>query len=80
MNTAKDRVKEEKEELDKKIEKLNNLIGKVKSNDWEAHKKLLESLSNEQKKLLRKQLKIMKEYSRILEKRIKIWVEEWQNE
>ncbi len=76
MNTAKDRVKEEKEELDKKIEKLNNLIGKVKSNDWEAHKKLLESLSNEQKKLLRKQLKIMKEYSRILEKRIKIWVEE----
>ena len=76
MNTAKDRVKEEKEELDKKIEKLNNLIGKVKSNDWVAHKKLLESLSNEQKKLLRKQLKIMKEYSRILEKRIKIWVEE----
>lgn len=76
MNTAKDRIKEEKEELDKKIEKLNNLIGKVKSNDWEAHKKLLESLSNEQKKLLRKQLKIMKEYSRILEKRIKIWVEE----
>ena len=76
MNTAKDRVKEEEEELDKKIEKLNNLIGKVKSNDWEAHKKLLESLSNEQKKLLRKQLKIMKEYSRILEKRIKIWVEE----
>lgn len=76
MNTAKDRAKEEKEELDKKIEKLNNLIGKVKSNDWEAHKKLLESLSNEQKKLLRKQLKIMKEYSRILEKRIKIWVEE----
>lgn len=76
MNTAKDRVKEEKEELDKKIEKLNNLIGKVKSDDWEAHKKLLESLSNEQKKLLRKQLKIMKEYSRILEKRIKIWVEE----
>lgn len=76
MNTAKDRVKEEKEELDKKIEKLTNLIGKVKSDDWEAHKKLLESLSNEQKKLLRKQLKIMKEYSRILEKRIKIWVEE----
>lgn len=76
MNTAKDRVKEEKEELDKKIEKLNNLIGKVKSDDWEAHKKLLESLSNEQKKLLRKQLKIMKEYSRILEKRIKIWIEE----
>ena len=76
MNTAKDRVKEEKEELDKKIEKLNNLIGKVKSDDWEAHKKLLESLSNEQKKLLRKQLKIMKEYSRILEKRIKIWLEE----
>lgn len=76
MITAKDRVKEEKEELDKKIEKLTNLIGKVKSDDWEAHKKLLESLSNEQKKLLRKQLKIMKEYSRILEKRIKIWVEE----
>lgn len=76
MSTAKDRVKEEKEELDKKIEKLNNLLGKVKSDDWEAHRKLLDSLSNEQKKLLRKQLKVMKEYSRILEKRIKIWIEE----
>lgn len=76
MSTAKDRVKEEKEELDKKIEKLNNLLGKVKSDDWETHRKLLDSLSNEQKKLLRKQLKVMKEYSRILEKRIKIWIEE----
>ena len=63
--TALDRVK---------IEKLSNLLGKVKSDNWEAHKKLLDSLSNEQKKLLTKQLKVMKEYKRILDKRIKLWV------
>ena len=72
--TALDRVKIERDELEQKIEKLSNLRGKVKSDNWEAHKKLLDSLSNEQKKLLAKQLKVMKEYKRILDKRIKLWV------
>ena len=72
--TALDRVKIERDELEQKIEKLSNLFGKVKSDNWEAHKKLLDSLSNEQKKLLTKQLKVMKEYKRILDKRIKLWV------
>lgn len=72
--TALDRVKIERDELEQKIEKLSNLLGKVKSDSWEAHKKLLDSLSNEQKKLLTKQLKVMKEYKRILDKRIKLWV------
>lgn len=72
--TALDRVKVERDELEQKIEKLSNLFGKVKSDNWEAHKKLLDSLSNEQKKLLTKQLKVMKEYKRILDKRIKLWV------
>ena len=72
--TALDRVKIERDELEQKIEKLSNLLEKVKSDNWEAHKKLLDSLSNEQKKLLTKQLKVMKEYKRILDKRIKLWV------
>lgn len=75
-NTAKDRVKIERDELQTKIEKLDNLLGKVRSENWEAHQKLLKSLSNEQKKLLRKQLKVMKEYKRILDKRLAIWLEE----
>lgn len=60
--TAKDRVKEEFFELNIRIGKLDNLIGKVKTDNMPAHKKLLESMSNEQKKLLRKQLEVMKEY------------------
>lgn len=74
--TAKDRVKKEKDELDKKIEKLENLIGKVKTENMPSHEKLLKSLSNEQKKLLKKQLKVMKEYSHILSRRLAIWVDE----
>lgn len=74
--TAKDRVKEELNELNTRIEKLDNLVGKVKTENMPNHQKLLDSLSNEQKKLLRKQLKVMKEYKRILEKRLTIWVEE----
>lgn len=74
--TALDRVKIERDELTAKIEKLSNLLGKVRSENWEAHQKLLNSLSNEQKKLLAKQLKVMKEYKRILDKRIILWVEE----
>lgn len=74
--TAKDRVKDELFELNVRIGKLDNLIGKVKTDNMPAHKKLLDSMSNEQKKLLRKQLKVMKEYKRILEKRLTIWVEE----
>ena len=74
--TAKDRVKIERDDLSKKIEKLENLVGKVKANNMPNHQKLLDSLSNEQKKLLRKQLKVMKEYRHILERRLAIWQEE----
>ena len=74
--TAKERVEIELEELREKNEKLASLIGKVKSDNWKSHQKLLDSLSNEQKNLLKKQYKIQKEYIRILEKRLKIWVEE----
>ena len=73
--TAKDRVKNERDELSRKIEKLENLVGKVKANNMPNHQKLLDSLSNEQKKLLRKQLKVMKEYRHILERRLAIWQE-----
>ena len=58
----------------KKLKKLGVLVGKVKNDDFPNHAKLL--VSNEQKKLLKKQHFVMKEYSRILEKRIKIWIEE----
>ena len=74
--TSKGRVQIELDELREKNEKLGNLLGKIKTENWEAHKKLLDSLSNEQKKLLKKQFKIQKEYIRILEKRLKIWVED----
>lgn len=76
MNTALDRVKEERNELEKRIEKLSNLVGKVKSDNWEAHRKLFDSFSKQQKKLLKEQLKVMKEYKRILDKRIVLWKEE----
>lgn len=76
MNTALDRVKEERDELEKRIEKTSNLVGKVKSGNLEAHRKLLDSFSNQQKKLLKDQLKVMKEYKRILDKRIVLWKEE----
>lgn len=74
--TAKGRVQIELDELLEKNQKLGCLLGKIKSDNWEAHKKLLNKLSNEQKKLLKKQYSIQKEYIRILEKRLKIWVEE----
>ena len=44
--------------------------------DAEIDEKLLNSLSGEQKKLLKKQLKVMKTYSHILSKRLKIWTDE----
>lgn len=74
--TAKERCKKERDDLVKKIEKLENLFGKVKTGNWKAHEKLLNSLSNEQKKLMKKQLRVMKEYKHILDKRLAIWVEE----
>lgn len=74
--TAKGRVQIELEELKERNEKLGNLLGKVKSENMPNHQKLLDSLSNEQKKLLKKQFKVQKEYIRILEKRLKIWVDE----
>lgn len=74
--SAKDRVKKEMLDLDEKIFKLENFLGKVQSNNAPNHEKLLNSLSGEQKKLLKKQLKIMKTYSHILSKRLKIWTDE----
>lgn len=74
--SAKGRVQIELEELKERNEKLGNLLGKVKSENMPNHQKLLDSLSNEQKKLLAKQFKVQKEYIRILEKRFKIWVDE----
>lgn len=76
LTTAKGRVQNELDELEERNEKLGNLLGKIKSDNWESHKKLLEKMSNEQKKLLNKQYRIQKEYMRILEKRLKIWKEE----
>lgn len=74
--SAKGRVQIELEELKERNEKLGNLLGKVKSENMPNHQKLLDSLSNEQKKLLAKQFKVQKEYIRILEKRLRIWVDE----
>ena len=74
--SAKGRVQIELEELKERNEKLGNLLGKVKSENMPNHQKLLDSLSNEQKKLLAKQFKVQKDYIRILEKRLKIWVDE----
>ena len=74
--SAKDRVKKEMLDLDEKIFKLENFLGKVQSNNAPNHEKLLNSLSGEQKKLLKKQLKVMKTYSHILSKRLKIWTDE----
>ena len=74
--TAKERVKIELDDLVEKNTKLGNLLGKIKSDNWEQHKRLLDKMSNEQKKLLSKQYRIQKDYIKILEKRLKIWVEE----
>ena len=74
--TAKGRVQIMLDDLRKENEKLGCLLGKIKSDNWEAHKKLLSKLSNEQKKLMKKQYSIQKDYIRVLEKRLKIWVEE----
>ena len=74
--TAKERVQMELDDLREKNEKLGCLLGKIKSDNWESHKKLLNKLSNEQKKLLKKKYAIQKDYIRNLEKYLKIWVEE----
>ena len=74
--SAKDRVKKEMLDLDEKIFKLENFLGKVQSSNAPNHEKLLNSWSGEQKKLLKKQLKVMKTYSHILSKRLKIWTDE----
>lgn len=74
--TAKGRVEIELVDLREKNTKLGNLLGKIKSDNWEAHKKLLDKMPNEQKNLLKKQYRVQKEYIRILEKRLKIWIDE----
>ena len=74
--TVKERVQMELDDLREKNEKLGCLLGKIKSDNWESHKKLLNKLSNEQKKLLKKKYAIQKDYIRNLEKYLKIWVVE----
>lgn len=74
--TAKGRAEIELADLREKNTKLGNLLGKIKSDNWEAHKKLLDKMPNEQKNLLKKQFRVQKEYIRILEKRLKIWIDE----
>lgn len=74
--TAKERVQIELAELRERNEKLGNLLGKVRSDNMPNHQKLLDSLTGEQKKLLAKQFRVQKEYIRILEKRLKIWIDE----
>ena len=74
--TAKERVKIELDELTERNEKLGNLLGKIKSDNWEAHQKLLNSLNGEQKKLLAKQYMIQKKLMHILKRRLEIWTEE----
>lgn len=74
--TAKDRVKKERDELAERITKQENLLGKVRTENMPNHQKLLDSMSNEQKKLLAKQVKVMKQYKRILDKRLAIWIDE----
>ena len=74
--TAKGRVQAKLDELRADTEKLGNLLGKVRSENWKGHEKLLEKLSGEQKKLLAKQYRTQKELIRIYEKRLKLWTEE----
>ena len=74
--TAKERVKIELDELTERNEKLGNLLGKIKSENWEAHQKLLNSLNGEQKKLLAKQYITQKKLMHILKRRLEIWTEE----
>lgn len=76
MSTAKDRVKKELEELEIKIEKLGNLLGKVKSSDFPNHEELLKKMPNEQKNLLKKQYRYMKGYAHTLKRRLAIWIDE----
>ena len=74
--TAKERVKIELDELTERNEKLGDLLGKIKSENWEAHQKLLNSLNGEQKKLLAKQYITQKKLMHILKRRLEIWTEE----
>lgn len=74
--TAKDRCKAYRDELVERNLKLGCLLGKIKSDNWEAHKKLLNTLSNEQKKLMKKQFKQEKDLIHTLNRRLSTWTEE----
>jgi hypothetical protein len=63
MNDFKTRLHTERDELDQKIVKLEDFIAKQKT----AKDK---TVSKEHFKMLKKQLKIMKQYSHILKRRI----------
>ena len=62
MNNYKSRLRKELEDLNFKIEKLNNFIEK---ND------IFETIDLEEQELLKEQRRIMNKYANILRKRIK---------
>ena len=62
MNNYKSRLRKELEDLNFKIEKLNNFI---KKND------IFKTIDLEEQELLKEQREIMKKYANILRKRIK---------
>ena len=62
MNNYKSRLRKELEDLNFKIEKLNNFIEK---ND------IFKAMDLEEQKLLKEQRRIMNKYANILRKRIK---------
>ena len=62
MNDYKSRLRKELEDLDFKIEKLNNFIEK---ND------IFKTIDSEEQELLKEQREIMTKYANILRKRIK---------
>ena len=76
LTTAKDRLKAYRDDLMERNQKLGCLLGKIKSDNWEAHKKLLNSLTNEQKKLMKKQYKEERSLIHTLNRRLTLWVEE----
>lgn len=71
MNNYKSRLRKELEDLNFKIEKLNNFIEK---ND------IFKAMDLEEQKLLKEQRGIMNKYANILRKRIKQEMIKWINQ
>ena len=71
MNNYKSRLRKELEDLNFKIEKLNNFIEK---ND------IFKTIDLEEQELLKEQREIMNKYANILRKRIKQEMIKWINQ